>query len=404
MTTIDKIKHAFPHPTIDPIVGQPGYENIKQMHLCLNANAASIVSHLGNGRLGLLFLTVQPAVYDTLSAIPFVPPLNPAPVVTYIALATQHQIRAADAAHALATRLFQQYDATDRALKQQLLGAVDDMFVSALSDPHVGYANITTLQLLTHLYATYALITDGDLEENKENMGAAYDVNLPIETLFKRIEECVQFAAAGDTPFTAPQVVSTAFRIVQKTGMYADDCKVWKRQTALYKTWAQFKVDFTIAHNELREDQRTTRDAGFQANSAIQQETANAIANLANATLADRETMTAMQTNIGTLTLQLAEANAKLVEALIVSTTLKEQLASRGGNGGQTRGNFSGRGNGGRGGGAAQPVFDKYCWTHGPTTGHTGAECTRKADGHKDEATATNMMGGRTTKWKRFGQ
>ena len=69
MTTIDKIKHAFPHPTIDPIVGQPGYENIKQMHLSINANAASIVSHLGNGRLGLLFLTVQPAVYNTLSAI-----------------------------------------------------------------------------------------------------------------------------------------------------------------------------------------------------------------------------------------------------------------------------------------------------------------------------------------------
>ena len=71
--------------------------------------------------------------------------------------------------------------------------------------------------------------------------------------------------------------------------------------------------------------------------------------------------MTAMQANIGTLTLQLAEANSKLVEALIVSTTLKEQLAARSNNGGQNRGNSAGRGNGGRGGGGAQPVFDKYC-------------------------------------------
>ena len=94
-------------------------------------------------------------------------------------------------AHAAATCLFQQYDATDRALKQQLLGAVDNMFISALADPHVGYANTTTLQILTHLYATYAQITDCDLEDNKETMAAAYDVNLPIETLFKRIEECV---------------------------------------------------------------------------------------------------------------------------------------------------------------------------------------------------------------------
>ena len=409
MTTVEKIKDAFPHPTIEPIVGQPGYESIKGMHLFLNANAASIISHLGNGRLGLLYLTVQPAVFNTLSAVLFVPPTNPGPTVTYPAGATQHIIRAADIAHATATRLFQQYDATDRALKQQLLGAVDDMFVSALSDPHVGYANVTTLQLLTHLYATYALITDGDLESNKEAMAATYDVNLPIETLFKRIEECVQFAAAGNTPFTAPQVVSTAFRTVQKTGMYTDDCKIWKRKPAQYKTWAQFKVDFTIAHNELREEQQTTRGAGFHANAVqdLQQETATAIANLANATLADRETMTAMQANISTLTTQLSEANAKLVDALNVCTTLKELLATRNSSNGNGGSNGGGRNGGGRntgGGNSSSSQYVHYCWTHGILSGHTSAECTRKADGHKDEATAADKMGGRTTKWRRYNQ
>jgi len=172
MTTVEKIKDAFPHRTIDQIIGQPGWETIKPMHQSLNANAASIVSYLGNGRLGLLFLTVIPSVYNTLSAVPFVPPTNPGPTVQYPPVATQHQIRAVDVAHTTATRLFQQYDATDRALKQQLLGAVDNMFVSALSDSHAGYANISTLQLLTHLYNTYAKITDYDLEENKEAMAA----------------------------------------------------------------------------------------------------------------------------------------------------------------------------------------------------------------------------------------
>ena len=156
-------------------------------------------------------------------------------------------------AHAAATHLLQQYDATDRALKQQLLGAVDDMFVSALADPHMGYANTTTLQILTHLYATYAQITDCDIEDNKKAMAAAYDLNLPIKTLFKRIEECVQYSAAGNTPFTASQVVSTAFCIMQKTGMYTDNCKTWKHLPAPANTWGQFKIDFTIAHNELRE-------------------------------------------------------------------------------------------------------------------------------------------------------
>ena len=100
------------------------------------------------------------------------------------------------------------------------------MFVSALSDSHVRYANVSTLQLLTYLYNTYAKIADYDLEENKEAMAANYDVNLPIETFFKRIEECVQYAAAGNTPFTAAQVISTDFRTIQKTGMLTDECKI----------------------------------------------------------------------------------------------------------------------------------------------------------------------------------
>ena len=158
--------------------------------------------------------------------------------------ATQFQIQAVNTILATNTRLFKQYDATNRALKQQLLVCVDDMFVNALSDTHVGYANASTLDLLSHLYISYAKITDGDLEDNKETMGAAYDVNLPIETLFKRIEEGIQFAAAGSTPFTAVQVISIAFRIIQKTGMFTDDYKIWKRLPAIQKTWAQLKINF----------------------------------------------------------------------------------------------------------------------------------------------------------------
>ena len=117
MTSTEKTKDSFPHPTIDPIIGQPGYETIKPMHQKLNANAASIVSHLGNGRLGLLFLTVTPAVYNTLSAVVFIPPANPGPVAMYPPGATNFQISAINAAHTTNTRLFKQYDSTDRALK-----------------------------------------------------------------------------------------------------------------------------------------------------------------------------------------------------------------------------------------------------------------------------------------------
>ena len=76
---IEKIVYGFLFPTIDPIIRTPDYESIADMHLKLNANAASVKSNIGCGTLGLLFLIVSPAVYATLSTTTFVPPVNPGP-------------------------------------------------------------------------------------------------------------------------------------------------------------------------------------------------------------------------------------------------------------------------------------------------------------------------------------
>ena len=76
-STAEKIVESFPHPTILPIIGQPNYETIAEVHLKLNANAASVHSHRGNGQLGLLYLTLKPEVYNTLSDVAFEPPANP---------------------------------------------------------------------------------------------------------------------------------------------------------------------------------------------------------------------------------------------------------------------------------------------------------------------------------------
>jgi hypothetical protein len=72
-----KITENFPHKTISPIVGQPTYEAIKELHMKLNENAVKVHSNLGNGLLGYLGITVTPAIYNTLSAQPFVSPPKP---------------------------------------------------------------------------------------------------------------------------------------------------------------------------------------------------------------------------------------------------------------------------------------------------------------------------------------
>ena len=71
--TVDR----FLFPTIYPIIGTPYYESIADIHIKLNSNAASVQSNLWCGTLCLLFLTISPAVYVTLSTIVFVLSVNP---------------------------------------------------------------------------------------------------------------------------------------------------------------------------------------------------------------------------------------------------------------------------------------------------------------------------------------
>ena len=50
----------------------------------------------------------------------------------------------------------------------------------SLKMPYIGYGNVTVLQLLIHIYATYAKISPGDLEENEKRMKTTYNPNIPI--------------------------------------------------------------------------------------------------------------------------------------------------------------------------------------------------------------------------------
>ena len=72
---------------------------------------------------------------------------------------------------------------------------------------YIGYANVSTKQLLSHLFTTYGRISGSDLRQNEASMMIPYDVNLPIEVLFDQIEDGLDFADAGNRPFTPEQVV-----------------------------------------------------------------------------------------------------------------------------------------------------------------------------------------------------
>jgi hypothetical protein len=380
---VDSIVEGFPFPTVTPIVGEPNYETIADLHQQLNANAASVPSHLGNGVLGLLYLTVSPAVYANLSAVAFIPPVNPGPTPIIPARSTVPTTETIRARFVENTAIFKQYSTTDKALKQLLVGAVDEMFIRSLQTKYLGYLNVSTRQILDHLYAQYARISSSDLQDNDVKFKTPYDPNLPIESLFDQIENGIDYAAAGLSPYSTEQVTNNAYQLIYATGMFVDDCKVWKRHTAAYKTWDQFKLDFAESHREYRDARGTTAGAtnyhANHANNAVYQEdTIEAIANLATATSHDRQAVSTLTATNSALTKELTSVNAKLVTALLANTKLTAQLGEKQANP------------------TARQEARHYCWSCGYKQTHWGSKCPAPKEGHQKAAKAADTMGGST--------
>ena len=73
----DELIAQFPNSTLTKIVGKPSYETLKIVYDELKENAATEPSTRGGGQHGHIAIVTGPAVYATMSAVPFNIPNNP---------------------------------------------------------------------------------------------------------------------------------------------------------------------------------------------------------------------------------------------------------------------------------------------------------------------------------------
>ena len=400
--TVDTYISSFPHPTLPKIQGLPTYETIAEAQRLLNINAASVPTTLGGGLLGYLALTVSDAVYATHSGTPFVAPENPGPLPILPPGATQHVISETVRQFNERKRIWQEFGDVSQALKQQLLNAVDDIYVRTLRNRLTGFTSVTVRQLLEHLHLTYGRITPNDLIVNDNKMRTQYSADQPIEVLFSQLEDGVDYAAAGGQAYSPTQIVNLAYTLIFNTGQYHEACREWRRRPQAEKTWPNFKQDFALAHNDLREIALTTQAGGYHgANSATEvyfQTTAEALANLATATATDREAVANLVQSNATLTQQLAARDAEIINL----TNQLQKLRNKNNNSGTANRNNNNNYNNNNNNRTRYNIRitpnNNYCWTHGYQCGanHTSKTCTSPCEGHKQEATAENPIGGST--------
>jgi hypothetical protein len=127
-------------------------------------------------------------------------------------------------------------------------------------------------------------------------------------------------------------------------------------------------------------------------------EQSEALAMMATASAADRDTMSNLVTSKYQLSTHLAERSAALATANETIHSLRSVSSAIGGSAYTSAARYPSNGTA-----RVHPATnnENYCWSHGYQihADHTSMTCTRRAEGHQELATKANNMGGR--QWDR---
>jgi hypothetical protein len=333
----------------------PTYLSLETAQRKLNANAASVHSYQGGGCHGHLALTIAPAAFLALAMVSFVLPAVPALAPVLGDVPTAAQITEANRLHLAAQKTFQRYHDVNKALLHQLIAAVPPVYIAALNDCTIRFS-----KLLTHLEDRFGCISLAETDANTARMSTLWHPPTPIDALFEQLNQGVYFASARQEPLVDSHVARLGYNLVLQTGLFPDACWDWRLKPFADCTFAAFQTHFWRMYMDFQEA-ATSGSAGFHG-----------AANLAAA--ADNQPAPLSEHAI--LLTELAALWAQLAAAVIAPPPAAPHMSKR----------------------CAQHPARSYCSTHGSSdnTTHTSSTCCNKANGHRDEATFCNKLGGST--------
>jgi hypothetical protein len=177
----------------------------------------------------------------------------------------------------------------------------------------VSFANTTTSNMLEHLFLSYVRITVVDLAHNWDNMCRAWDPQQPVETLFKQIQDSVDYTEAGGITISEAHKLHTVYANIFATGNLHSACRHWNKINPVEQTWNNFKIHFATAYRQKNQMQGETAVASGYANVTVVQTADDDLTGAAIGTFAKLVRATAVDRAI---VATLTDANSHLTKQL----------------------------------------------------------------------------------------
>jgi hypothetical protein len=142
--------------------------------------------------------------------------------------------------------------------KKLLVAAVEPIFINELRHITRGFADVDVWTIVNHLKTTYAIVSPHDITENRNRLRAPINVDEPIENVWLRSAECLQFAAANNAAIADVEATEDVFKAFKATGVFGPAVDAWEMQADALKTFANLKVMFNRVNNTRINNAATT--------------------------------------------------------------------------------------------------------------------------------------------------
>ena len=172
-------------------------------------------SNVGGGWHGHIALKVTSEEYVAQTGFSFLPPHNLGNYPPTTGNAQDQALRTEKFQKKQA--MFRKYTPVEIALKNQVITAVEPVFLSPLVDQIIGSRQISALTILHNLLLIYGIIDAIDLEEKTVKMMGPYDHVEPLAQFIEQLEKGREFEKTGGQKIYDTMMVSKGITLLAQT-------------------------------------------------------------------------------------------------------------------------------------------------------------------------------------------
>ena len=114
--------------------------------------------------------------------------------------------------------MFRQTVDVEKALKKQVVDAIDKLHLKELCVSQTDTITKTVAEFLTHIFASYVLVDATKIAKEEQKVALmVWNLNDPPVIVYNAVDKLVALAEAGNIPKTQAQILTIGVEMIRKT-------------------------------------------------------------------------------------------------------------------------------------------------------------------------------------------